>query len=420
MLARTGHVLVLCIIPVLISACAPVEREMVPTLRPEPFYDELYPYYVELCAVSQIRANFAEHGGSPGHAVMYLKGVCRDPETLFPALKLCDCDAVDLSDPESGTGISVNKMFKNVNWMAVPGKRLFLHGNLEPDEFLTGERARQTILYAISKGIFDGIQIHEKYKPGPGEEEGWTQLAASETLGTDFALTFGRTVYCARLPVTVAMMEQIVDYLNELNKEYVLGEADYDWSGYYDNCSHTLHNALAAAAVWPFKSVNKTKLLQIFHLSVPANEFADLAKLANTYPFENFRKVYKNEVMRKALLVHNWLPTRQGALLKVIGVHQNNELYDKRMRVFVLENPFLRPKSKKVRKMFNRPHYTEVEANLRYFRDKYQAILDRRPEGWDKVRPGNEFEEARTHYYKYIESQLADVNDKLRWLSSRQ
>ena len=29
-------------------------------------YDALFPYYVELCAVSQIRANFTEHGGSPG------------------------------------------------------------------------------------------------------------------------------------------------------------------------------------------------------------------------------------------------------------------------------------------------------------------------------------------------------------------
>ena len=419
-MTRAGYILLLYILTVFGSSCAPVEREMVPTLRPEPFYDKLYPYYVELCAVSQIRANFAEHGGSPGHAVMYLKGVCRDPVTLFPTLKLCDCDAVDLNDPESGTGISVNKMLKNVNWIAIPGKRLFLFGNLEPDEILSEEHARETILYAVSKGIFDGIQIHDKYKPGADEDEGWTQLAASETLGTDFALTFGRTVYCARLPVTVAIMEEIVDYLNGLNKEYALGEADYNWSGYYDNCSHTLHNALAAAGVWPFKSVNKTKLLQIFHLSVPANEFADLARLANQYPFENFRKVYKNKVMRKTLMEHDWLPSRHGALLKVISVHQNNELYDTRMRVFVLENPFLRPKSKKVREMFYNPGFTELEANLRYFKDRYQSILDRRPEGWDKVGPGNERVETRKHYYKYIENQLADVNDKLRWLTSPQ
>jgi hypothetical protein len=47
----------------------------------DPAYDALFPYSVELCAVSQIRARFTCHGGSPGHATMYLKGVCKDPAT---------------------------------------------------------------------------------------------------------------------------------------------------------------------------------------------------------------------------------------------------------------------------------------------------------------------------------------------------
>ena len=51
-------------------------------------YDELYPSYVEFCAVSQIRPKFARHGGSPGHAVMFLKGVCRDRR--IPVIRVCD------------------------------------------------------------------------------------------------------------------------------------------------------------------------------------------------------------------------------------------------------------------------------------------------------------------------------------------
>ena len=69
--------------------------------------------------------------------------------------------------------------------------------------------------------------------------------------------------------------------------------------------------------------------------------------------------------------------------------------------------------------MFYDPRYTETEANLKYFKDRYEAILDGRPENWDKARPGNEFEETRKPYYEYNETQLIDVNDKLKWLSSK-
>ena len=62
-----------------------------------------------------------------------------------------------------------------------------------------------------------------------------------------------------------------MDFLNGLNDEYASGKADYEWSGYADNCVHTLHNALAAAGVWKPKSVRATRLRQLSDLAVPAN-----------------------------------------------------------------------------------------------------------------------------------------------------
>ena len=91
-----------------LSGCAPLYGEIVPTIRPEPVQERLYPTYVEICAVSQISAVFAEHGGAPGHAVMFLKGACRDADAPFPAIWTCEPGSVDLSDPEAGVGISVN------------------------------------------------------------------------------------------------------------------------------------------------------------------------------------------------------------------------------------------------------------------------------------------------------------------------
>ena len=136
---------------VLATGCTPLRREVIPTTQAEPVYDQLYPYYVELCTVSQIRAKFAQHGGSPGHAVMYLKGVCRNTATEYPTIEVCDSEAVDLSDPETGVGISVNKHLNNVNWIAVPGKQLFYRGNLEEDQLLNESHVRETVLHVVDE-----------------------------------------------------------------------------------------------------------------------------------------------------------------------------------------------------------------------------------------------------------------------------
>jgi hypothetical protein len=69
-------------------------------------------------------------------------------------------------------------------------------------------------------------------------------------IGTDFALRFARSLFCARLPVIAGMLDQVIAFLNDKNREYFEGEADYNWSAWADNCSHTLRNALAAANIW--------------------------------------------------------------------------------------------------------------------------------------------------------------------------
>jgi hypothetical protein len=115
------------------------------------------------------------------------------------------------------------------------------------------------------------------------------EFVADHSIGTDFALRFGRSVFCARLPMREEMLRRAGEYLNGLNDEYYSGEADYQWSGYSDDCVHALHNALAAAGVWGPKSIQGTKLRQFFNLAVPANTFVELAPLASEYPIEAVR-----------------------------------------------------------------------------------------------------------------------------------
>ena len=397
----------------LAAACATVRTHEgpVPEVRIDARYDALFPYYIELCAVSQIRPHFARHGGSPGHAAMYVKGACRDSSTEFPTLAVCGPE-VDLTDPESGSGVSVNKMFRNVNWIATPGKRLFYFGNLEPERVLDVENGLAAIRAAEAAGVFAGVDIHGEYKPPEGDEEALLYLAAAETLGTDFALNFGRTVFCSRLPLERRQLEDVIGYLNDLNRDYARGGRDYAWSGYNDNCSHTLHNALAAAGAWKRKSIASYRFGQLANLSVPANEFADLALLSTSFPIEDFDRILADPVLRRTLARRSWLPVRHGAMLKLIPVHQNNELYETDTAIFMLTHPFRRGKSVSVGDLFDDPRNTDLEANLLHFEQLYGRILAQRPPDWRADSEDSADRRSRAHYYRYIEAQLADVKKK--------
>src|ERR1700756_95158 len=106
--------------------------------RPDAAYEKLFPYYVELCAASQFRSKLTGEGGGPaGQAIIYIKDACKDDDPPLPQLRRCHVVATSLRDPEHGAGISVNQMFRNVNWVATPGYELVFPGGLAPGERLT-------------------------------------------------------------------------------------------------------------------------------------------------------------------------------------------------------------------------------------------------------------------------------------------
>ncbi len=394
------------------------EEEVIPTQRPESIYDKLYPYYVELCALSRIQKLGAPKGGSAGHAVLYLKGACRDENARYPRIKVCEEGSVDLNNSNSGVGISVNKVFKNVNWVAVPTKKLFYYGGLTEKDRLTQERFEKTLKEAKKSGIFNGIELHEEYLQKKPADMTLEHFIAEESIGTDFALRFGRSLFCERLPVTRPMLGKIVEFLNDLNDEYASGKADYNWNGYHDNCAHTVHNALSAANIWKPKAIDKSMISQLFSIAIPANEFANLALLVNKYPLENPRKIYRDLTKRKALHKYDWLPMRHGAMLKTVGVQEKNDIYNTDFDIFVLEGPISKVKSRFVRWMLGRNRYLRVKDNLLYYKKRYESILNgrTRPNPLDFSfglfhKSFNKFEEK---YYSYIQSQLEDTKEKLK------
>ena len=254
----------------------------------------MFPYYVDLCTVSQTRRMDGFRGNPFGHAAMYIKGACKDETAPFPLLRRCRRVATDIDDPEHGAGVSVGRWYRNVNWVAVPGYELFYSGNLKPGERLTREYFDATVQAAIDKRVFDGVELH-----GDWTRNGDATLrdfVADRSITTDFALQFSRNVFCARVPVTEPVLDEVIAFLNDKNKEYATGKADYNWNLFADNCVHTVRNALAAANFWSPISVLQVWILHLFHLAVPAHEFVNLAVLGSEGPLDDYRDVYAEDV----------------------------------------------------------------------------------------------------------------------------
>jgi hypothetical protein len=375
--------------------------DLPPEHRPDPRYDTLFPYYVEVCALSQFLGKEDGKGGVPGHMVMYLHGACRDPEAHYPQLCLCE----DTDTDYTGVGVTVNRYTKNANWIAIPGRALFFDGNLGPDERVTKQAVEAVTQQAIELGLYDGLKMLDDVK-----EKSLPDFVREESVGTDFALTFARSIFSVQVPLTKAMMQEMILYLNDLNNQYKSGDKDYHWDGLHDNCAHVAHNALAAASVWAPTQVGGHRLRH--HLAIPANEYLDLVIRTAEFPLDDFQAILRDEEAYTSLLEFGWLPAHHGALIKTLDIRQANDMFDTDYHLFLLEPPGSK-KTKQTKKYLYDPNYYDLAPNLGMYKDRYQKILDNKPTDEGKLLRDGRHRSVLHRYYDYIAAQLADVNTKL-------
>lgn len=386
--------------------------------RPDPAYDRLYPYYVEYCAVSQWRALDGRRGNPFGHALAYIKGACKDESAPFPLLRRCHRIATDVEDSEHGVGVSVGRWFRNVNWIAIPGYRLTFDGGLDGEDTVNAASMAATARAAIDRGVFDGVELHPEWTRRGGET--LEDFVIRESLGTDFAVQFARNAFCARVPVTEAMLDEVIAFLNDKNEEYATGNADYNWHLLANNCVHTMRNALAAANVWSPLSVLGLKLLHVVNPAVPANEFVNLAILGADGPLASYRRIRADGPLRDALHEFRWLPTRQGALVKTLPVHQRNDVFETGLRLFTVQSPFRMGKAAHVVRLLSDPRHVDVVANLDFFAATYDEILadeDTAEERLTSVR-GTRYRRIDRLHQDYIAAQRAEVSALERRLAA--
>ncbi len=408
-----------------LAACSTAHMDTGPTADGEELYASLFPFYAELCAVSELKK---KHGfgteissGPGGHSVFYLNGVCRVEDAHYPVIRLCD-DSTPAD--RRGVGISVNAHYRNANWIVTPGREFFFHGGLTPGEPVTHARYWQTQAHAEALGILDGIEFHdevfEDQPPGMSRRDFMYDISVS----TDYAIAFGRDRYCARVPLDRERMAGIVDFMNALNADYRDGKKEFEWDVLTNNCSHVAHNALATAGIWSSWETGRFILISALDFPVPKNEFVNLMRRTNDIDIGDLDEVRDDDAAREALMRMDALPTMPGAIAEAEPAVANNEVYDTDLRLIFYDDPITGRYRKRFARIFAEPRYTDLRANLNYFADLYRGIeRERQPlaafleaHGAGTPAERGELTSFYGHYYAYIERQDAAVTADLSTL----
>jgi len=359
------------------GACASLPIAPRGPLDAEADYTALYPYYLEFCALSEIQKKPGYgadiRGGIGGHSTIYLNGACLAGPG-YPELRVCD--------GHDGVGLSVNAHFANANWAAIPGRQFFYHGDLAPGQKLTHAAYDATKAHAERLGLYDAIRFHdvvfEDMPPGAGREA----FKYEVSIGTDYAIGYGRDRYCARVPTTAGQMGRITTYLNTINRPYRDGLATYQWGVLTDNCIHLAHNALAAIGFWPEWPTHQFVLFAAFDFPVPKNEFVNILRRANDMKVD-LRASWNDETTRRAVLAGDGLPTRPGALAVLEPALRDNELYETDLRLIFYDEALFGPYEGWYRAIMADARYSDLAANRRHFTELIaRAEATRQPLDW--------------------------------------
>jgi hypothetical protein len=302
----------------------------------------------------------------------------------------------DETPARSGVGVSVNRILRNVSWVATPGRDLFFHGELAETDTLDDATYERAIRSAASARHFSGIAIDAAVMRSRPVTMPVEELVVRNSIGTDFALTFARHVYSARLPLPRQAMTRLVAFLNDVNER--AQKSGYTWNAYTNNCSHVIHNALAAAGIWDAKIARPPGIasmgidvVSVAHalvtgrmsdFSFPANNFVRAYEAGNRRPIDDVTRAYRDHDVRRTL-DDGWLSTGPGALITRYPMHDagRNRLFDPGRDPFLFSVPALWDKRRDFEKLTREPpdELSDLRTNLVRFRERYAGALDGRP-----------------------------------------
>lgn len=273
-------------------------------------YEEVFPHYYEYCAGTMLRYQKeyfdGAEGGPGGHAFVYLHGICKDSSKNYPQVKVCD-----KNDDHQGVGISLDSDYKNVAWVAVPGRELILFGDKKSDSRINKNDIEKVIQKSLKYKVFKNVQLKSYPKDMPSNEK--ERYTALFSIGTDIAVNWARELRCVRTPVEKNKLQNAVEFLNKTNDQYYIGKKEYKWSMLSNNCTHLSINIGHKLGINPSIQTDKFFLEQIGNIAIPANHYLYLMD----------KVVLNKEVNRKG----TYTPNQFGALAKKYEAFPNSEIF---------------------------------------------------------------------------------------------
>jgi hypothetical protein len=339
-------------------------------------YEEHFPTYFEYCTGTQWKLQSGEVGGSPGHGFTYIHGLCKDYRSSYPQVIPCSEVSKELKEkyPHEGVGISLDKNFSNVMWVAVPGRDFMLTGNKER-KAISESDVVEHVKKVIDLKIFDEvISKSDKLKPlTPGTPE-YIDAISRDTLGTDHAANWARELHCVKIPGTSDSLKEVTAFLNQSNNQYKTGPG-YKWDKLSNNCVHLSVNQSHAMGMSKELKLDQKYLKMVLNMALPANGFlmyADLAVLA---------KMPSNKLLSKVLPEKGFYQAQVGSIMESHQAFPSGEVF-KTDELGVLTAPrILKPlhllaTPRKYEKKYMTPANSELKANAEMWIERYESLID--------------------------------------------
>jgi hypothetical protein len=378
-------------------------------------YDDLFPLYVDACALTQIK-QMDQHSGNPwGHSILYVKGLCKDNSIAYPTVKVCDPD-VDLRDPRSGTMLSAVRAFDNTNWIATPGKLAF-DGGLPRNQVIDEKAYESTKEQVTASKVFKGAQMRSAFRARKPLLFTDDEFMIKSSLGTEYAVSWGRIALCHRIPITSAQLETLAKHLNSLNDSYRTGEIKYKWHTFNNNCAHLVRNSLAAIGIVKPKVTGRSVSHWAKDFLTPIGEFQSLQNRLKKFHVPNVIEAYEDQTIRREILTKGHLRFSHGTMVIKKDTLNNNFLFEPKTKISFLI-PFSGKKNRFLKHSLKKNRFSDLLQNLRHFEAEYTKALEDSNDMANRGKFSSKYVDQSflsffDLYLNFLQSSIFDVKSKI-------
>jgi hypothetical protein len=333
------------------------------------------------CSVSQYNKSDAGPGGAGGHAIIYIKGACRDKSAGKPVLKVCGPGEFDRTDRNAGVTVSIDKSLKNTLYVVTDGIDMMFNGAALPGETVNEELIEKTIQKVIADKAMEGVQIHDNHKPLPGETP--EHFAARTGLGTDFALSFARQSECVFTPLSEKDVANMAKEANTRNAPYLAGKLVNNWDGMGRNCAHFVQNMFASIGVGKKVSVTNNPILKALKfmtlflpindkgVAVPRQVITNVASRV-TAAIPSPAEMIRDGGMKQKIEKYGSLPQQPGSLVGVVAFLDKNDLFKLAGKPLSVDP--LGRFDRRLKKMMTSPETSTIKGGLESFISRVDSM----------------------------------------------